>query len=211
MHIPSQPQKLQIMHLVGHPTQAVFLTDTDHLLGHRDETAGIDMTLFPDFVKYETFSLGNCGSRTSQVQSALEWAILAMTKALVDSINGPKNPHGFTTFFKTEDNALYVEELLDQMRNGDPVIAPARSYSPRILCSSDEAQYASCYDPDEPIALYSNFLDAVVLCPHFFRLPLRPIRSNCPTVSKRTNRLRGSASSFVLYQSYSIVHELVHF
>ncbi|MCJ1486004.1 hypothetical protein MMC06_006180, partial [Schaereria dolodes] len=156
-----------------------------------------------------------------------------MNAAILDTAFGTASTHGFSAFFKTSNNADYVAGLLTKMAQGalvepwvshKPELDPTSPTPPTLICpnegmilddagdTSDPGPYETCQGPN--LAAFTDVVyNAIFLCDHFFTWTTSPRTRNCPAVDTFNNEFRANdfqSSGFTDYQSYVLVHELVH-
>ena len=135
-------------------------------------------------------------------------------KVLVDLQQGVASQHGFTAFFKTNDNKDAVTSLYQKIALGDGfmdrcTIVPYEN----ITFTCPEVTEYSADGPDgcarniRISAFYRTELPYLVnICPTFYRLPKTADPRRCPSVRK--NKMTETGLSFT--QVGTLVHELGH-
>jgi len=144
---------------------------------------------------------------------------------LADLALGTASTHGYTAFFKTNNNLDAVRQVYQSMVDGPNILTSwngnlsdpsARWSAPTIICANpnepDTAlQYASCISSEQAIMRVGGVArntGIISLCPIFFRLPRIARRSACPAVENNvfaTNGLNLARTQYAI-----LVHELAH-
>ena len=94
--------------------------------------------------------------------------------------------------------------------------------SPTFVCVSEDMQqsywfsigqgpYDLCVRTQNALAIHDEFLNVIYLCSAFLALPERPTGRNCPSIDTISNTFQGNNKTFFQYQTYVVVHELVHY
>ena len=189
----------------------------------------LDNTTIPtlDDVLVGRYLIENCRHRKAGVVSVLDRALAAIVPALEDAKFGIESTHGFRAFFKYDGAKQYVREMLRQILTLEPkrqlMPNPNTPTSPRFGCAQENSRAAYPWmdprtDPwivcrsSAATALYFFGTAYIWFCPRFFNLPTKPTDltgRNCPIVED--NRFAGNEARLILYQTYVVIHELVHF
>lgn len=169
---------------------------------------------------------GQPNSMASKLQTLLPKIWTNLQGVLADAAKGTSSTHGYSAFFKTNDNLQTVQTAYQNMAAGKAVSVTASSTSqgrninplnlarPSIVClqegdPSTAEQYLAC--TTGPLAghlLAGTAAQFVMLCPNFFVIPEEPNVGACPRL--RRNTMTPNDDSLVLNQQTQLVHELAH-
>ncbi|MCJ1245549.1 hypothetical protein MMC30_002753 [Trapelia coarctata] len=179
------------------------------------------------------FDIENCTPRqTESVKKALKQGQLSVQKALADIPNGEYSKYGLLAMFKNNHNFAKVQQMLEDLAILKPMPKAMRNLvhqasSPVFVCVSKghemvgrsaeeqgamDIWYERC-KPKGHSAKYALTTAYIFLCPRFFRYPVTPEPAKsailCPVVRK--NKYLGDFQELFMFQSYVLLHELVHF
>lgn len=173
------------------------------------------------------FRIEKCRHRTAGLADVLEGAMATLEPALEDLKNGADSTHGFKAFFKHDGAKEYVQDMLNSIRARESLPGllpnPRTVLTPRFACAQEDSRssypwllpgsdpWIVCRSGRSP-AFYTFTTAYIWICPNFFRIPTKPndIKGrDCPIV--RDNQFIGHAAHFLDYQTYIVIHELVHF
>ncbi|KAL8830042.1 MAG: hypothetical protein Q9191_001659 [Dirinaria sp. TL-2023a] len=164
---------------------------------------------------------------TGRLNRVLNLAMTALAPALEDVKLGTASTHGFRALFKYDGAKEYVEDMLKQVSKFEPMLQllpnPNIPLRPRIACAQPGIRERHRWLPfgTDPwvycsfgsmSAFFTIGTAYVFICPSFFMLPEKPTDltgRNCPTV--RDNRYNGNDRTVSSYQTYALIHELMHF
>lgn len=181
------------------------------------------------------FDIENCTPKEARsVEKALQQGQLAVQKALVDIHNGQQSRYGLWAMFKSNDNIPKVKQMLQDLVVLKPMPNVLRNEaqqasSPVFLCVSKGSEvvgshaeakkymdtwYEECKHNKKSVAMYVVTAAYIFLCPNFFRHSVAPPPTKsaaifCPIVQKNT--YRGNFEQLLFFQSYTLLHELIHF
>lgn len=172
------------------------------------------------------FDLENCTPReTRSIKRALNQGQMAVHQALADIPNGRYSHYGLWALFKSNENFSQVRQMLQDLVVLKPMPNVYRNLvkqasSPVIVCISKDHEvgpirswWEICHTHKATTAFYALTSAGILLCPLFFRLPVAPEPEKsailCPIVRK--NRYVGSSRELYAFQSYTLLHELIHF
>ncbi|MCJ1482537.1 hypothetical protein MMC06_002703 [Schaereria dolodes] len=179
-----------------------------------------------DFLYSGLFRIENCGEKAQGLAGVLKSAQSALRIAISDANLGIQSHHGFNSFFKTDGNVEYIENILTKMSKGTPIMVKDGveevQVSPTFVCVSEDMQqsywfsigqgpYDLCVRTQNALAIHDEFLNVIYLCSAFLALPERPTGRNCPSIDTISNTFQGNNKTFFQYQTYVVVHELVHY
>lgn len=152
-------------------------------------------------------------------------AVSAIEPALEDVRLGHASRHGFRALFKYDGAKEFVEDILKAVYTFRPKRAlepwPLLPTRPQFACVTKDAKYLYPFVQFDPwklcqlsplAAFYAPASSFIFLCPAFFGYPDFPTDlsgRNCPDV--QDNRWTNNPRNLYEYQSYIIVHEMVHF
>ena len=176
---------------------------------------------------YKGYIVDNCGGLGATVLNAIDSAISALQLASQDASLGSQSSHGFSAFFGPSTSKDYLTTLFTNMIDGAGV--PVRTISPinrilppKIVCSTPDmwynlitrpcsrSLYSYCRDRSSTVAFHSEYWNAIFLCPVFFQYAEKPTGRHCPEVDVFANEWKGDETAFAEYQSYILIHELIH-
>ena len=157
----------------------------------------------------------------------LTLAMTALVPALEDVKLGTASTHGFRALFKYDGAKQYVEDILNYVATVEPKRElkpnPGVPLRPHIACAQpgDAALYRWLTPTTDPWA-FCTFTSAsafaiigsayIFICPRFFSMPEKPpdlTGRHCPTTQQ--NHFQGDGFEFTFYQTYALIHELIHF
>lgn len=169
---------------------------------------------------------GQTDSMALKLQTLLPEIWNNLKAVIADATAGTSSNHGFSAFFKANDNIQTVQNVYQNMAAGNPVSVNANAVSkgrninplnlawPGLVCvqkgdPSTLEHYLVCTTGDLAGRLVAGIAGQyVMLCPAFWTLPESPYIDNCPRV--RRNTLTPNDESLVLNQQSALVHELAH-
>ncbi|KAL9029688.1 MAG: hypothetical protein Q9196_002096 [Gyalolechia fulgens] len=175
--------------------------------------------------KNNGYLINGCGSFTDQVALGLDLGKEPLEAAINAAKRGVLSPHGFRAFFKNNAAIGPVTNMLKNIQTMKPIrnLKPNRfkASQPEFICvkpDTFERYPALRTDPDKfctSTGAYSFWFPGyqwVFLCKKFFTLniaPVGPPPKLCPRVAG--NAFAGGGASLANYQSYALIHEMVHF
>ncbi len=183
-----------------------------------------------DYAESGNYHILYCHAGTANSQAAWLQALLPTVAAYIEAVLtdlnlGTASTHGYTAFFKTNNNLDAVRTVYQNMIDGPDVPTAwngnlsdpyARMSPPTILCANpgepDTAlQYASCTSSGSTIMRVGGVArntGIISLCPIFFHLPRIARRSACPAVEN--NKFMSEGLGLARTQYAILVHELAH-
>ena len=187
--------------------------------------AGSSTNASTPILSYGRYSVENCRAYLPRLTDVIDYAIDSVKPAVTDAQLGHRSTHGFRAFFKYDGAKEYVEEILRSIYTMRPIRAmepwPGQRTAPHFACvtrSSKELYPWVVVDPwhicqfSNTAAFWASESSFIFFCPRFFDNPERPTNlagRNCPGV--RDNRWLHNNNNLYHYQTYTIIHELVHF
>lgn len=154
---------------------------------------------------------------------ALIYGALDTLPGLIDDLqSGTKSRHGYKAWFKSDDSSAYIQGMLQKVYTAQPKIGlqpqPELFTRPRFSCVTPTTFGLYPWMGIDPFyacvtwrigAFYYAGSSYVFICPYFWSLQPWPSRRFCPTVIR--NRFVGNRKSLSDYQTYLIIHEMLHF
>ena len=174
------------------------------------------------------YSIEGCGANLPALEVAINEGIRAIPAAIRDANRyGSKSVHGFKAMFKLDDAAAPVVSLMQNIINFVPLPnlfpQPGLSQRPRFACVTPETFHIYHFLVVDPLifcnvggfaAFYAAGSAYILICPQFWTLLPSPgdmpLTGRCPEV-KRNTFITHPGFEVFHYQSYFIIHELVHF
>ena len=169
---------------------------------------------------------GQPGSQALIVKDVLATVRSSLEAAIADTQLGTSSTHGFTSFFKSDNNKAVVQDLFNRILQG-PLITLSPSTAqrthrttapPTFVCSNEgdphtEWMYNSlCQKYTHSPAGQRRGSQFIVLCPLFFRLGqlgfAGPPPGFCPILID--NKLSPNNEALTNNQLAVMIHELVH-
>lgn len=169
-----------------------------------------------------------CGSFRPAVEQLINQALATIPPAIRDAnTHGTRSLYGFKAMFKTDNAVPAVTTMLQKVAalTALPGLLPYPQYpqKPRFACATLESVHTYPFIPFDPlitceigrVAAFSVSSTAYIfLCPVFWRLPSHPeeppLTGLCPEV-KNNAFIVYPGSEVYNFQSYIIIHEIVHF
>ena len=125
--------------------------------------------------------------------------------------------------FKVDNTKRFVRGVLQRIfshyRLYDLAPYPQIPTPPNFACVNEYTREVFTFLEIDIIAYCSIFgsqasywlsgVSYIFLCPTFWRIPIHPSFPDCPTVRK--NKWAGPGQYLSAYQSYILIHEMVHF
>ena len=171
------------------------------------------------------YHIENCRAYFPQLINVIDSALAAVGPALQDVRLGQTSTHGFRALFKYHGAKDYVENILRSIATLRPKHGlepwPLLRTKPQFSCviRNSKSLYPFVdFDPWQicsfsgQAAFYASESSFIFLCPRFFSYPAIPTDltgRNCPGV--RDNQWVPNGRNLYDYQTYIILHELVHF
>ena len=171
-------------------------------------------------------SSGQAGSQASILGDILPKVWTHLQAVITDSKLGTSSSHGFTAFFKTNDNKVAVQDRFQKLIEAPPIIlSPHRAQitrnptaPPTIVCANQgdphtEYIYNSLCKPNEhTLGGHRPNTEVTVLCPLFWRMSrdgwIEPLSGFCPRLVN--NALSPNTAALTFNLMSIIVHELIH-
>lgn len=169
-----------------------------------------------------------CGDFRPTVEHLIDEALAALPPAIRDADqHGTRSLYGFKAMFKIDETVPLVKAMLRSvgalaaLPNLQPF--PHTLQKPRFACATRESIHQYPFLEHDPLvycklgqvaAMYIGGSSYIFLCPVFWSLPAYPkepaLTGRCPSVR---NNLFVAYPGYEVYhyQSYVIIHELVHF
>lgn len=151
--------------------------------------------------------------------------MVAIGPALADIKLGHASKHGFRALFKYDGAREYVEDTLSAVVAMRPQRAlepwPQQPTRPQFSCVTYNVMHLHPFlhldlwqlcQYTSAAAFYASGSSFIFLCPRFFHYPEKPddlSGRNCPEVEN--NRFSRNERNLYEYQTYIIIHEMVHF
>ena len=166
------------------------------------------------------------GSQASILQDLLPKVWTHLQAVITDVQLGTSSTHGFTAFFKTNDNKAAVQARFQKLIDGPPIVlTPQRAQlthrptaPPTFICANQgdtysEKIYNQLCEPNMHIpAGQRPDTEVMVLCPLFWRMRqdgwIEPLSGFCPRLINNALLPNSGALTFNLMSV--IVHELIH-
>ena len=182
------------------------------------------------------YDIENCTPKqTRSIERALQQGRVAAQGALEDIHNGLRSRYGLRAMFKSNENVAKVKQMLQNLVILRPMANVMRddiknrvTSSPVFVCltKGSEVDGLSTEEQKSMDHLYNTCLNNtsyamaleptahIVLCPIFFRFLVAPPPTKsaaifCPIVPG--NKYRGNFDQLFTFQSYFLLHELIHF
>ena len=165
---------------------------------------------------------------TERVMLITKSATVAVLEPAMEDVKlGLSSTQGFQAFFKYDGAKGYVEDILKQISTMEPkqglVPTPDKPTAPRFVCAQEDSRrkYPWLHPHADPwmlckmgaTASFYSFSTAYIwICPIFFNNPTKPVDFTgmlCPNV--RDNVFTGDDTRFLNFQTYVMIHEMVHF
>ena len=171
-------------------------------------------------------SSGQTGSQASILQDILSKVRGHLQAVVTDAQLGTSSAHGFTAFFKTDDNRAAVLNLFQRLIDAPPIVhTPQRAQRtgrltapPTFVCANPGDPHVKkiynslCAPHMHTPAGQSPDTEVVGLCPLFWRMRqdgwIEPLSGFCPILMN--NALSPNTHALTSNQMSVIVHELVH-
>ena len=157
--------------------------------------------------------------------NVIDAGVAAVRTALEDVNLGHQSRHGFRALFKYDGAKEYVEDMLKAVATMRPKRAlepwPMNPTSPQFSCVVRGSKNLSPFLDLDPwqickfsslAAFYAPESSFIFLCPRFFNTPEMPTdltRRSCPGV--QDNQWTHNERNLYDYQTYIIIHEMIHF
>ncbi|MCJ1251957.1 hypothetical protein MMC30_009195 [Trapelia coarctata] len=172
------------------------------------------------------FDIGNCTpEETELIKEGLRLGQIAAREALQDVGKGRYSKYGFWALFKSQNNALKVQQMLKNLATLPPMPHIHRdgldqTSSPVFVCASEDRteelmkeSWQRCKDHGKEAGHNVRGTAHIVLCPQYFQVPVGPDPQKnedfCPTL--RNNRYFGLYRRLRHFQFNVLLHKLVHF
>ena len=170
-----------------------------------------------------TYTIENCGNSKPTIEYAITLAQTAMIRPLLDVQLGVSSPHGYTAMYKSNVFKSFLHGIMTNILHLPTTHAAGRDQAPAFVCVKPnmEEKYDIGYDPlhrctDTGVAsFWAKNTAYVFLCPSFTSLAFQPVFTPggpqdiyCPVV--QNNVFLGHSNPLIKYQSYDLVHQLVH-
>ena len=168
------------------------------------------------------FIISGCGEFTMNLGLALDQTFSSVLPALQDVDRGNNSPL-FKALFKADSTKSFVRGVLHRIASHYPLYDlapfPQIATTPNFACVTEYTRgifsftaidiMAQCELSQGGAAFWVAGVSYIFLCPAFWRVPVQPTFSDCPSVRK--NQWAGPGISLANYQTYLLVHEMVHF
>lgn len=170
-----------------------------------------------------TYTIEDCGNDKPAIGYAITLAQTTVIRPLLDLQLGISSIHGYTAMYKSNIFKAFLQTLMSKILHLPVTQAAGRDQEPTFVCAKAnmEQKYAIGYDPLDRCArtgvtsFWAKDTAIVFLCPSFTTLgfnpsftPHGPVDIYCPLV--QNNVFLGHPDPLVRYQSYDLVHQLVH-
>lgn len=171
------------------------------------------------------YHIENCRANYPRLVNVIDAAVAAIGPALADVKLGHQSRHGFRALFKYDGAKDYVEDMLKAVATMRPKLAlepwPMNQTPPQFSCVVRGAKDRYPFLDIDPwqycklgplAAFYAPGTSFIFLCPRFFNTPDIPTdltRRSCPGV--QDNRWTYNERNLYDYQTYIIIHEMIHF
>ena len=168
------------------------------------------------------YLIEGCAEFTGNLVFALEVALQAMEPALQDLGNGNRSPI-FRAMFKFGSTKNFIRGILQKIvshrRVRNLVPYPNIPTTPNFACVTQYPLdiykllgfdvYETCMKPGAGVAFTVSGISYIFICPSFWAMPPGPSFPDCPSV--RRNQWVGPGVFLANYQSYLLIHEMMHF
>ncbi|MCJ1302022.1 hypothetical protein MMC08_004823 [Hypocenomyce scalaris] len=164
---------------------------------------------------------GQANSHASYLQTLLPLMASSLQNAITDVQLGTASMHGYTAFFKTNDNKKAVQSVFQNIADGTSItldnnsalVSGRLTARPTVVCATQDdaatsALINSCNAEPKMAASMLPASEFIVICPFFWTLPVFPPPNACPTVVN--NELTPDNTNLVYSQYAALVHELTH-
>ena len=176
------------------------------------------------------YLISDCGSRTQQIENAINLARKSATDAITFSQMGISTGNIYTAFFKTDKSKQAVTSMLQNIANLKPIRvllpSPLTATPPEFICVAPDTAIRYKSKPFDPfaecektkaLAMTVAHTRYIFLCDSFVRTSATPSSlgprtgpaDQCPKVTD--NAFPRGAVSLSMYQRYILLHEMVHF
>ena len=183
-----------------------------------------------DMARSGNYLILQCGaglpnSKAAHLQILLQETYASLQAAIADARLGTSSKHGFSSFFKTNDNQAAVIALFQDIAAGSNFIKPSQDSSngqpsstpPTLVCvdqgDPETAHLWRAYcNHSSVVAIHRPFTGVVALCPSFWSLNTDPGKGDCPAVigSRRSRRFDPNSGRLVHNQYAALIHDLTH-
>lgn len=170
-----------------------------------------------------TYTIESCGNSKPTIEYAITLAQTAMIRPLLDVQLGLSSAHGYIAMYKSNVFKSFLHGIMTNILHLPTTHAAGRDQTPAFVCVKPnmEEKYDIGYDPlhrctDTGVAsFWAKNTAYIFLCPSFTSLPFQPVFTPggpqdiyCPVV--HNNVFLGQSNPLIKYQSYDLVHQLVH-
>ena len=169
------------------------------------------------------FIVEDCGNRTSDLMKTLDGISNIVRPALRDVGLGTFGRHGFEALFKENGTQTVVRYILQEIEEGTPKSGlqpdPGRLERPRFACATQSSlknhpfltidPWKLCQAKGSPVSVYIGDTAYTFICPDFWTIPSSPDGDHC--MSLRRNGFQGNGHGTMNFQTYTLIHEMVHF
>lgn len=168
------------------------------------------------------YTIRNCGPNAAKVDAALR-SLYNTLLPLIQDAGQSTTSAAHKTFFRNCSSAPYVQDVLSNITTAVK-IPPTNTnapQSPEIACVNkpNELVYSlpgtrgltDHYDKcvEENIAAALRGKPYIVLCPHFFQIPLAPTKPKCLSVDWRNKYSdKDKGAGLVEFQIFALLHEI---
>ncbi|KAL8884026.1 MAG: hypothetical protein Q9192_006942, partial [Flavoplaca navasiana] len=176
------------------------------------------------------YDIRDCGSFSDQVEAALDLGQEPLDAAINTAKQGVKGLHGFRSWFKDDTAIPKVTEILRNIRSmkGLRRLIPYPNIwiaqQPVFVCVNESTftrygtrLWQDPYKICQEQSLYGLYIFGwkyIFICEKYFRLsmaPLGPPLRNCPHIVGNRFVVDAEMTRLAYYQTYVLIHEMVHF
>lgn len=198
-----------------------FIPRHDALLNLRAAAQGIEVG---------PYAIVNCKSNAISIARLLK-GLESFIRPVLADLGSPTASDAYMTFFKNIRYRSYVREVFSNITGGasvnpEPETPGAETHAPIFFCVDGRDQFTWEVDDNNTVDAYTrcrSYTDVpamallntpyTIICPAFHSQPAIPAQSSasCYNVVSNQNRFEQDGKSLIRYQTWHIIHELVHY